>query len=286
MGRWLGWFLSSSLLLLISCTTAHQGRTPNSSTEPQLTIKTPHGHRAFGRSELLRSPRLKKIVTKKDPAFPGREMTYFAVPAHDLFQDFKVDENAAIVFQCLDGFSAPLLASRLLNQDPRSAIAYVAIEQPHEKWPAIKPNFTPSPFYLIWENPEKSNISQEEWPFQLASFEVKSTIESEYPKIVPERSLPETHPIRQGYQAFLKNCFACHTLNTQGPSKMGPDLNQPHSPTEYFKPTFLAKLIRDPQSLRHWPQAKMAGFDSNALPDQDLRNILKYLQHMAQRKRQ
>jgi cytochrome c1 len=46
----------------------------------------------------------------------------------------------------------------------------------------------------------------------------------------------------------------------------------------------LKRYIRDPQSLRQWPQAKMPGFSAEVLPDTDLEMLVGYLKHMAGRK--
>ncbi|VXC66123.1 Cytochrome c, mono-and diheme variants (fragment) [Pseudomonas sp. 8Z] len=54
--------------------------------------------------------------------------------------------------------------------------------------------------------------------------------------------------------------MVCHRLNGAGDAELGPDLNIPHSPTEYFGGDFLRQYIRAPQSLRRWPQARMPGF--------------------------
>ena len=58
----------------------------------------------------------------------------------------------------------------------------------------------------------------------------------------------------------------------------------PHSPTEYFQPEYLRKYIRDPQSLRQWPQARMPGFAKSVLSEQELDALLAYLGHMAGRR--
>jgi len=47
---------------------------------------------------------------------------------------------------------------------------------------------------------------------------------------------------------------------------------------------FLKRYIRDPQSLRHWPQAKMPAFAPAVLPDGELDQLVAYLKHMAKRK--
>ncbi|MNJ74677.1 Cytochrome c [compost metagenome] len=83
---------------------------------------------------------------------------------------------------------------------------------------------------------------------------------------------------------FQQNCLACHRLNGAGDAQVGPDLNVPHNPTEYFRPEYLRQLIRDPQSLRQWPQAKMPGFAESVLSEQELDALLAYLGHMAGRR--
>ncbi|MCY1377680.1 hypothetical protein D9M69_652650 [compost metagenome] len=53
---------------------------------------------------------------------------------------------------------------------------------------------------------------------------------------------------------------------------------------EYLGDDKLAKLIRDPQSLRWWPDARMSAIDEKTLSDADLKDLLAYLHHMAGRK--
>lgn len=83
---------------------------------------------------------------------------------------------------------------------------------------------------------------------------------------------------------FQKNCLACHRLNAAGDAQFGPDLNLPHNPTEYFQADYLRRYIRDPQSLRQWPQAKMPGFTETVINDSELDALLAYLRHMVTRK--
>jgi mono/diheme cytochrome c family protein len=83
---------------------------------------------------------------------------------------------------------------------------------------------------------------------------------------------------------FKRTCFACHTLNGEGDSKLGPDLNIPHNPTEYLRADLLRAFVRDPQSLRHWPQAQMPPFPASTLSDADLDAVLDYLRYMARHK--
>ena len=69
-------------------------------------------------------------------------------------------------------------------------------------------------------------------------------------------------------------------MNGQGAARIGPDLNLPMNPTEYFKDNILQKYIRDPKSVRTWEASKMPGFDQ-AFSDQDISDIIEYLKLMA-----
>jgi hypothetical protein len=71
-------------------------------------------------------------------------------------------------------------------------------------------------------------------------------------------------------------------MNGAGPERMGPDLNQPMSPTEYLRDEILRQLIRDPSSVRKIPDSSMVGVPS--LTDAELDQLLAYFRHMARRR--
>ena len=56
------------------------------------------------------------------------------------------------------------------------------------------------------------------------------------------------------------------------------------NPTEYFTDAGLRALIRDPRSVRAWPEQRMPSFAQEDLSDEELGLILAYLNHMADRK--
>jgi mono/diheme cytochrome c family protein len=76
---------------------------------------------------------------------------------------------------------------------------------------------------------------------------------------------------------FVTFCLACHRLDGGGAATMGPDLGRPMSPTQYFTEPGLRALIRDPKSVRTWPEQHMPGFDEATLPEADLEAIVAYL---------
>jgi hypothetical protein len=96
------------------------------------------------------------------------------------------------------------------------------------------------------------------------AFEVKGRLQDLYPKIFPKHQ--EDARVVRGLKLFQQTCLACHTLNREGPSQVGPDLNLPLNPTEYFKESILPQYIRNPKSVRSWEGSKMPGFSRPGLP--------------------
>ena len=70
-------------------------------------------------------------------------------------------------------------------------------------------------------------------------------------------------------------------MNGGGASEMGPDLNRPMNPTEYFQPAALRRYLRDPASVRSWPEQRMPGFAPEQLSEAELEAVIAYLAHMA-----
>ena len=260
-------------------------------SDPVLTIKTLSSEKTFSKSDLLKLPGVKSLTIENDPAYPalkgtGQKITYkLAVPAASVFQNMGINSEATLMFKCLDGFAGPISFKRVTNQDPNGSIAYIAIED--SSWRKLKSDSsaTAGPFYLVWENPEKSKIVTEEWPFQLAAFEVsvKSLVEL-YPDAAPTADIKIGSPIEKGFKSFVTNCSVCHSINGNGNSQIGPDLNLPHGPAEYFKKEFFFSLVRNPQNLRTWPNSRMNGFDEKALSKQDLENIWAYFEYLSGKK--
>ena len=228
----------------------------------QLHLELGDSTRQWSSDALLKHPQARDIDIDQDVAYK-RPMHYRAVPLATLLQGVKADDHLQAV--ALDGFAAEMPAGPLLQEGP--ARAWLAIEDPAAPWPALgNGKSSAGPFYLVWTNPQASGIRPEQWPFQVATIRRLEPVEQRFPALMPDSKLPANDPVRQGFAQF------------------GPDLNVPHNPTEYFKPEFLRRYIRDPQSLRQWPQARMPGFDEQVLSEQELDALLAYLGHMAGRK--
>ncbi len=246
----------------------------------QLTLELDHASKTWQTADLLKHPDVQTVQIIDDVSYK-RTMTYRAVPLAVLLPGLEPKSHLQAV--ALDGFAAELTAAPLLEQ--KGARAWLAVEDPAQPWPALaegKPSA--GPFYLVWTNPQAGHISPEQWPFQISGIRQLKTVAERFPALLPDPKLAANDPINQGFALFQKNCLACHRLNGAGDAQVGPDLNIPYNPTEYFGGDFLKRYIRDPQSLRHWPQAKMPAFATSVLPDNELELLVGYLKHMAGRK--
>ena len=245
----------------------------------ELTIDLGHGQTTWQTETLLARSDVRTISVPDDVAF-HHPMRYRAIPLKNLLKD--LDPSDHLQFVASDGFAAEIPAAVLLNS--QGSIAWLAIEEPTQPWPALPHHGSAAPFYVVWTQPQAAHIGPEQWPYQLVGIRKLADVAARFPALQPDPSLPANNTVRHGFVVFQHTCLACHTLNGQGDARLGPDLNLPHNPTEYLRADLLRAFIRDPQSLRRWPQAKMTGFDRKALSDADLDAVLAYLQHMAGRK--
>lgn len=265
--------LGGALLLALGCTAMA------AAAEPNLTVTVAGHATTYAPASLLGMPAATTVKVPNDVAYK-RDMSFRAVPVASLLGGVAPDDT--LRFVASDGFVATIPASLLL---PRSgAIAYLAVEPADAPWPPLKPDSPASagPFYLVWLNPERGGITPEQWPYQVARIEDVPPLLKRYPMLAPAASAHDA--VRRGYAVFEKNCSVCHTLNLGGDATVGPDLNVPYNPTEYMRVDALRRLIRNPQSLRRWPAAKMPAFETKLLSDRDLTDLLAYLRHMADRK--
>jgi mono/diheme cytochrome c family protein len=246
----------------------------------ELTIDMGHGARQTDSASLLARADARDISVPDDVSY-HRTMHYRAVPLASLLEGLLLEDH--LQFVAADGFAAEIEAREILRAD--GAQAWLAIEDAQHPWPALKPGKPGAgPFYLVWTHAEKSHISPEHWPYQIVTIRKLAPTASRFPAMQPAADLAEDSSVRRGFAIFQSHCLSCHTLNGQGDARLGPDLNIPHNPTEYLRDDLLRGLIRNPQSLRQWPESKMAGFDEKALSEADLNALLDYLRHMAGRK--
>jgi len=128
-----------------------------------------------------------------------------------------------------------------------------------------------------------ATIRSEQWPYALKRLESQPSPVERWPALYVDPALPVTDPIRAGLALYVTQCLPCHTLNGAGSGTMGPDMNQPMNPTRYMTRDGLHALIRDPKSVRYWPNMQMPGFAADQMSDREIDLIIEYLAHMATR---
>lgn len=246
----------------------------------ELLVELADGSHRYSSAALLAHPASREVTIPADVAYK-RAMRYRALPLDELLKGVKAEDHLQAVAD--DGFAAELPAAALL--DAPGARAWLAVEDPAAPWPALgKAGKSAGPFYLVWTNPEAEQIGPEQWPYRMVRLRVLASVAERFPALRPDPALAADDPATLGFAQFQKHCLACHRLNKQGDAAFGPDLNVPYNPTEYLRADLLRRYIRDPQSLRHWPQARMPGFAEAALSEAQLDQLIAYLRHMAGRK--
>jgi mono/diheme cytochrome c family protein len=242
------------------------------------------------RDALLARPDARDIAIPRDPVY-GRAMTYRAVPAAALLAGLAVGDDDYVQARATDDFSVAIPA-RLLAAAPGGAVeAFVAIEPAAAQWPALpgaNKMGSAGPFYIVWRARTPAalddQVSSEYWSYHLAALTVGDSPVERWPQLAVGAEVPPADPIRRGLDRFVAICMACHRFDGAGEGAMGPDLARPMNPADWFQPGALAKFIRDPKSVRDWPDAKMAPSDPATLSDRDIAAVVAWLTYKAGRR--
>lgn len=180
-----------------------------------------------------------------------------------------------MIFSALDGYASVSTLEKLSESG-----GYIVFEdRDYPDWePVGRSQANPAPFYLVWTGPGQSTQHGYPWPWQLAKIELVR-FQDRYPQVYPS-GVDKASAAYAGFLTFKERCMRCHAMNQQG-GKVGPDLNAPQSVIEYRSPMMLKAFIRQPSRFRysHMP-------DHTDLTDADLDNLLDYLRHMADQRRQ
>lgn len=243
----------------------------------ELTLRFDGEVRVLSQAELLRSP------MSVDVAVPQTTVRAKAVPLLALLDGLRTGEVDTLEVQALDGFVSQIPMDLVRRSAQGGSTALLAVEDPDHLWPKL-PNGKASagPFYLVWEHPDRSGITSEQWPYQVASITGVESPVHRWPQIAVRRDLPGDAPARRGQDVFVAQCMPCHKMYGGGAADVGPDLGQPMPATRYLTEAGLRALIRDPRAVRTWPEQRMVGFDRSILSDSDLDAVVAYLKEMAE----
>ena len=250
-----------------------------------LSLADRHSTKRYTVHELLSDPATRDVTV--DDVVYHRTMTYRAIPTAELLKRVTVDDDDYVQARATDNFSIAIPV-RLLELATPDTEAFVAIESPAAPWPALprdKERKSAGPFYIVWRIGGAAKISSEYWAYKLAALTVTDSPIKRWPGLGVEASVPAADPIRRGLDRFVAVCMACHRFDGEGESTQGPDLGMPMNPVDYLQPDAFRKLLRDPASVRHWPDQKMPAFPADALSDADIDAIVAWFSYKARRRR-
>lgn len=248
-----------------------------------LQLEGPRGPAQLDGAALAAHPQARDIDVPQDVAY-GRAMRYRAVPLAVALRELGLTRADTLDVVATDGFVAQLPGALVLDgaASGRSQ-PWLAIEPAQAPWPALPGKaHSAGPFYIVW--PVAEGVSSEQWPYAVARLAVREAPERRWPQIAVAPQLAADHPARRGQPVFITQCLVCHTLNGAGGATMGPDLNRPMNPTQYFQPQALRRLLRDPKSVRTWPAQTMPAFTPEQLSETQIDELIAYLVHMAERR--
>ncbi len=273
---WRGMIAHCVLLGVLLAALAGQAR----SADLTIDIGTPQ---TLSIAALLARPDAATITVPMDASY-NRAMTYRAVPLRALLGVTALPEGQDLQLVATDGFVTNLGQALVFPPAGKGAVPWLAIEPPDQPWPKTPGGDSTGPFYLVWLDPAASGIMREQWPFAVVKIGLAPSIQSRWPQLAVDDAVPQDSLVRGGQMLVQTQCMVCHTVAGAGDAAVGPDLNRPHSPTEYFQPWAFKAYIRNPASLRSWSGMKMPGFPEDVLSDQDVDAIVSYLQYLAERR--
>ena len=267
------------LIRLLAVVLAGLAGAPAVAAVPVLSITVGGATRQITGAELLARGDAATIAVPRDASY-RRAMTYRAVPLRALLSDMPPDRADTIEARATDGFVSQL--PRALVEG--AAVPWVAVEDPAHPWPNLPGKaVSAGPFYLVWQDPERSHISTEQWPYALVALTAVASPAQRWPAIAVGASEAPGAPARRGQAVFIANCLPCHRLGGSGEGTVGPDLLRPMPAVAYFTDAGLRALIRNPASVRNWPARQMPGFATAAIGDADIDAVIAYLHDLAAR---
>lgn len=236
--------------------------------------------------DALRSSCGEQTVVVEDPYY-HREKRFIACPIRAVLEmGFDLDASTlarrSFLLRALDGYTKPAAGAVLLGEGGYIAFADAELSDPHaipfvpRFEPIDRRQVDPAPFYMVWTGVDADAAHEKPWPYQLATIEIAS-FERAFARAAPS-GLPPDDPGWRGFERFVSECIACHSVNGQG-GKVGPELNVPRSIVEYRDPQQLMAFIRDPESFRHTSMPSHLH-----LKQRDLEDLIAYFRAMSERK--
>jgi mono/diheme cytochrome c family protein len=249
--------------------------------QPTLTITAGTVTNHFTAAELLSRTDLASLQLPPQIDYDA-SLTLQAVPLLNLLAAFRSKDSTGSRRAPPMASSRKIPLSLIEAGKSGGSVAWIAVENPSHPWPKLPgKDASAGPFYLVWQYPERSHVANEQWPYMLEKLTAVQSPELRWPQLAVNAALRADAPARRGEAVFATQCLPCHRLNGGGASEIGPDLGQPMAATDYFTEPALRALVRDPKSVRTWPQQQMPAFSPSVLTDTDLNALVAYLKQSA-----
>lgn len=247
-----------------------------------LKLADRQGSKSHTPQQLLADRAVRNLTIGNDPVY-RRPMTYKAIPVADLLKGLSIGAEDYVEFTATDKFSIGVPARLLLRPDSARPQAFLAVENPAAPWPAIpdKGKDTAAPFFLVWLDAKRGEISPEYWVYKLAALMVTDSPYKRWPSLNVADNVAATHPARRGLDRYVTLCISCHRFKGAGEGEQGPDLGQPMNPVDYLQPDAFRKLLRSSKQVRDWPDRKMPSFNAEILNDEDMEAVIAWLTYKA-----
>ncbi|KTD27146.1 MULTISPECIES: c-type cytochrome [Legionella] len=245
-----------------------------SSAQEVLTITIDDRQTTYTPESLFKHPNLVIVKQVHLPTYPGQSFDLKAIPLCNLLNINDKTVGSILKIRASDKYVSYFNLHRIHPCDKtRASTAYIAIEDPNKPWPIVsKLKRSAGPFYLIWQG---EKVSQTDWIFGTEA--ISTTTHNPFSTLLPANS---TGQEAKGLEIFSSKCGVCHSINLVGNLELGPDLNFPMNPTEYFSEALLRQFIRNPQSVRFLKNDKMFPFSEKLLPNEELDAIIAFLKLM------
>lgn len=228
-------------------------------------------------AELKQNLKNSTFTVNQHPVYSGRAVTYAGFYFKEVIQYAAKKTQAGSVSDYVyslwasDNFSAFIEPSDLQGGEAFLAWKEIGADSdpstvsPDGLWTLVEKHGNPGPFYLVWNNPEKTYWQK--WPFKLVDLTfISQDILKTFNSLAPGNDFV----LNKGYTLAVKNCTACHQIAGKGFSQMAGDLSRL---AQYRSVEAFVKQIRKPLS-------RMVPFTKVELSDDDIRAIHQYLKSL------
>lgn len=249
-----------------------------------ILIKDGNSSNSLSIQEILSNKKVEALKNIEIQAYPGMHFNLLAIKLCHLLESNYFSKNEAIKITAKDQYFVYLSRNDVSGCDGAAGmIPYLAIQKNKNIWPKLHNNHEEvGTFSLIWIGNASKNISKEKWVRNISILEiVNKKVATE---LIKTLHIKLNKNQEAGYRVFIDNCAGCHSLNLIGQLNIGPDLNYPMNPLEYFTKKVFKKYVRNPETVRYFKNSKMEGFDVNALSEDELENLVSFMKLMVDHK--